>query len=104
MLTLQAPDATPCGFPSPGGSSGLDGTDGEHAVEGAGHAAALDLFHVPVVGEAGPTKDRLDGRGPDVAGLDGLDPAQGEHVGKVHEPELELVDLQPGVGVLAAHV
>src|ERR1043165_8342626 len=62
--------------------------DGEGAVERAGHRTAPHLFHVPVVGEARPAEDRLDGGGPDVAGLDRLDPAEGEHVREVDEPEL----------------
>src|SRR6266853_3120160 len=83
---------------------GFYGADGEDTVERPGHAPALDLFHVPVVGEAGPAQDDLDGRHPDMARLHGLDAAEREHVGKVDEPELELVDLEPCMRVLAAHV
>src|SRR5207248_10506476 len=35
-------------------------SDREGAVEGACHRAALDLFYVPVVGEACPPQDGLD--------------------------------------------
>src|SRR5438132_5084570 len=39
-----------------------------------------------------------------MAGLHCLDPPQGEDVREVDEPELELVDLQPGMRVLAADI
>src|SRR2546425_10644810 len=83
---------------------GFDRADREDAVKRARDAAALDLFDVPVVGQARPTEDRLDGRDPDVAGLHGLDAPEREHVGEVDEPELVLVDLKPCVRVLAADV
>src|SRR5207247_8366538 len=62
----------------------LDRANGEYAVERSRHAAALDLFDVPVVGKAGPAQDRLDRRDPDVTRLDRLDAAQREHVREVH--------------------
>src|SRR3954447_4498176 len=102
-----APNARSSDYRVPGALPGLvwlGASDGECAVERAGDGSAFDLFDVPVVGEAGPAEDGLDRRGPDVAGLDGLDAAQREHVGEVDEPELVLVDLEPGVRVLAAHV
>src|SRR5713101_5202515 len=84
------------------GRLGFDRADGEDTVERPGHAPALDLFNVPVVGEAGPAQDDLDGRHPDMARLHGLDAAEREHIGKVDEPELELIDLKPRMRVLAA--
>src|SRR5947209_17813840 len=39
-----------------------------------------------------------------MARLHGLDPAEREHVGEVDQPELVLVDLQPRMRMLAAHV
>src|SRR5438477_10320481 len=39
-----------------------------------------------------------------MARLHGLDPPEREHVGEVDQPELVLVDLQPRVRMLAAHV
>src|SRR5689334_6530919 len=85
-------------------SAGLGSPYRERAVEGTGHRPALDLFDVPVVGQAGPSQDRLDGGRPHVARLHRLDAPQREHVGEVDEPELVLVDLQPRMRVLAAHV
>src|SRR5579864_9732051 len=90
--------------PREAGPLALAGADGVDAIERARHRTALHLFHVPVVGQAGPAQDRLDARGPHIARLHRLDPSQGEHVREVDEPELVLVDLLPGVRVLAAHV
>src|SRR5437899_12119412 len=73
----------------------------EHAGVGPGDAAAFHLRHEPVAGQTGPFQCRLVRAPPEVAGLDRAAAADGREVLHVDDAEQLLVDLLPGVQLLA---